>query len=132
MAIRIQLHRAGARTIAEFRSDGIVLNTGADLLELLMMARAQDTSNLAVHEANIASGFFDLKTGVAGDALQKLVNYRGRLAIVGDITRYLERTESLRALVRECNRGRDVRFVATMEELLDAPITEPGTDAAGS
>ena len=132
MAIRIQLHRAGARTIAEFRSDGIVLNAGADLLELLMMARAQDTSNLAVHEANIAPGFFDLKTGVAGDALQKLVNYRGRLAIVGDITRYLERTESLRALVRECNRGRDVRFVATMEELLDAPITEPGTDAAGS
>jgi len=134
MAIRIQLHRTGARTIAEFQSDGIVLNSGNDMLQLLVMARAQETSNIAVHEANVSPEFFNLKTGVAGDVLQKMVNYRGRLAIIGDITRHLERSESLRALVRESNRGRDVRFVATIAELLDTAHTgrQTGTNASSA
>ena len=120
MAIRIQIHRTDARTIAEFQSDGLILKSGGDMLELLMLARAQDTSNVAVHEANITSKFFDLKTGVAGEVLQKLVNYRGRLAIIGDISRYLDGDQNLQALVRESNRGRDVRFVPTLEALFDA------------
>jgi len=118
MAIRTQLHQTASRKIVEFLSDGIILKSGGDMLELLIKARANDVSNVALHEANICPEFFDLKTGIAGDVLQKLVNYRGRLAIVGDISRYLERSESLRALVRECNRGRDVTFVADLKTLL--------------
>ena len=120
MAIRIQIHRTDARTIAEFQSDGLILKSGGDMLELLMLARAQDTSNVAVHEENIAPRFFDPKTGVAAEVLQKLVNYRGRLAIIGDISRYLDGDQNLQALVRESNRGRDVRFVPTLEALFDS------------
>ena len=120
MAIRTHLHQTASRKIVEFLSDGILLKSGTDMLELLIMARAKDVSNVALNEANVCPEFFDLKTGIAGEVLQKLANYRGRLAIVGDISRYLERSESLRALVRECNRKRDVCFVPTLEALLKA------------
>jgi len=37
---------------------------------------------LVVTEADLCPEFFDLRTGLAGEALQKFVNYRARLAIV--------------------------------------------------
>jgi hypothetical protein len=84
-----------------------------------MQASGMGASSVALHEANIDPAFFQLRTGVAGEILQKLVNYRFKLAIVGDISRYTENSESLRALVRECNRGKDVAFVRSLDELLE-------------
>jgi hypothetical protein len=43
-----------------------------------------------------------------------------KLAILGDISRYTDRSESLRALVRESNRGRDVAFLPTLDALIAA------------
>jgi hypothetical protein len=51
--------------------------------------------------------------------LQKFQNYRCRFAIIGDISAYTSKSESLRALVRESNRGKDVWFVPTIDTLLD-------------
>jgi hypothetical protein len=112
------IHRAGDRTIAEFTGDGILLKSAADGRDMLFAAAAKGAEWVAIHEANIAPEFFDLRSGLAGEVLQKFVNYRGRLAIVGDISRYLEKSASLRALVHESNRGRDVAFVPSIDALL--------------
>lgn len=72
---------------------------------------------MAVPVARPDERFFTLSTGVAGEILQKLVQYRVRLAVVGDIAAHLERSEALRALVRETNRGRDAWLVADRAEL---------------
>lgn len=72
---------------------------------------------MAVPVARLDERFFTLSTGVAGEIQQKLVRYRVRLAVVGDIAARLERSEALRALVRESNRGRDAWFVADRAEL---------------
>lgn len=61
--------------------------------------------------------FFDLTSGLAGDILQKFVNYRLRLAIIGDIGDHLAASAALRALVHESNRGRHVWFVPDLDAL---------------
>ena len=50
--------------------------------------------------------------------LQKLVNYGVRLGVVGEIDHWLARSEALRALVRESNRGTSVWFVSNEADLL--------------
>ena len=65
------------------------------------------------------SASFDLRSGVAGEIAQKFVNYRLKLAIVGDLIDHLARSEALRAFVRESNRGRQLWFVETPAELAE-------------
>jgi Domain of unknown function (DUF4180) len=62
-------------------------------------------------------GFFDLRTRIAGEILSKLVQYRLRVAVVGDISRHLAESSALRAFVYESNRGDQILFVASAEEL---------------
>jgi hypothetical protein len=45
------------------------------------------------------------------------VQYRQRLAIVGDISGFLAESSALRAFVTESNRGKDVWFLASRAEL---------------
>jgi hypothetical protein len=63
--------------------------------------------------------FFRLSTRIAGELIQKIVQYRLRLVIVGDISQHLAESTALRAFVLEANRGKDVWFLATREELDD-------------
>ena len=112
----IVLHIGGPVSVAEVRGDGVLIATAGDLLTLIFDARRQKADRIALHAANIDPAFFDLRSGLAGDMLQKLVNYKQQLAIVGDISPYTERSEALKALVRESNRGKDVHFVARIED----------------
>jgi len=61
--------------------------------------------------------FFVLRTGVAGVFVQKLVQYRLRLAVVGDISARVAASDAVRDWVREVNRGRDILFVPDMAAL---------------
>jgi hypothetical protein len=61
--------------------------------------------------------FFALRTGLAAEIMQKFVNYRLRLAIVGDISAHVAASTALRDLMTESNRGRHVWFVADLDEL---------------
>jgi hypothetical protein len=113
----IRIHKAGDRAVAEIISDGVLLKSAADGRDLLFAAAAKGADWVAIHEANIAPEFFDLRSGLAGEVLQKFANYRAHLAIIGDIARYTDKSEPLAALVRESNRGRDVRFVPDIAAL---------------
>jgi hypothetical protein len=58
--------------------------------------------------------FFELRTGVAGELVQKLVNYGIRMAaVVPDLE---SRPERFREFALEANRGRVFRFFATRPE----------------
>jgi len=72
--------------------------------------------------------FFVLRTGVAGAFVQKLVQYRLRLVVIGDIAAEVSASDALRDWVREVNRGRDILFApdtAALEARLNAE--EPGS-----
>ena len=69
----------------------------------------------------VAEDFFILRTRLAGDILQKFINYKMKIAIYGDYSNYTSKT--LRDFIYESNAGRDVFFVATREEALDRLFT---------
>jgi hypothetical protein len=100
--------------ITHVAADGPLLRTGADALELIF---ADDADLLVVPAERLDPAFFDLSSGVAGEFAQKFVNYRKRLAIVGDISAAVDGSGALRDFVRESNRGRQLWFVADDAEL---------------
>ncbi len=95
-----------------------VITDAQSALDLLMAAKYDiGTKNLVVDKALIAEEFFILSTGLAGEVLQKYINYGGRIAIYGDYSRYT--SKPLRDFMYESNRGKDVFFVATRQEAID-------------
>ena len=93
-------------------------------LELAMSVRYETgASRIALDKRAVCEDFFILSTGLAGEILQKFINYRFKLAIYGDYSRYT--SKPLRDFIRESNEGRDFFFVAAREEavrrLADAP-----------
>lgn len=103
--------------VFEVEADGPPISSGADVLGLIYDERAEGADWIAVPAARFEPSFFDLRSGLAADVAQKVVNYRARLAITGDISAHLERSKALRDFVREANRGTSLRFVADAAEL---------------
>ena len=97
-------------------ADGPLLDGEQAALDLVgdALGRAE---LLVVPVARVAPAFFALASGVAGAVVQKFVNYRLRLAIVGDVDEYVAGSTALRDFVRECNRGTQTWFVADETEL---------------
>jgi len=62
--------------------------------------------------------FFDLKTGLAGEILQKFSTYRFKIAIVGDFSIY--KSKNLLDFIYESNKGGHVFFLETEKAALDA------------
>lgn len=97
--------------IAEIVSDEILIANGADVLGLLY---GREEDNLILLRKNITPGFFNLATGIAGDVVQKLVNYRCRIAVVGDFSDII--SKSFRDFVYESNQRGNIFFLASVEE----------------
>lgn len=102
--------------IGEITSDKIILKTTEDGLTLLGDLYYQGYDKIILHEKNITPKFFDLKTGIAGEILQKFAQYRIPLAIVGDFSKYT--SNSLRDFIFESNKGKFISFVYTREEAI--------------
>ncbi|TDC25438.1 DUF4180 domain-containing protein [Micromonospora sp. 15K316] len=101
--------------------DGPVLATTEAVLDLIGAAAFGGAEMVAVPVARLDPHFFSLGTGFAGEIMQKFVNYRLRLAVVGDISAHLAGSGALRALVAESNRHDHVWFVPDLA-VLDARL----------
>lgn len=64
-----------------------------------------------------ADDFFRLKTGLAGQVIQKFLTYRLGLVIVGGTSSRLQESSSLRDFVYECNSSSQVWFIGHLDEL---------------
>ncbi|GHJ53939.1 DUF4180 domain-containing protein [Micromonospora chersina] len=80
---------------------------------------------VAVPAARLDPSFFSLGTRFAGEIMQKFVNYRLRLVVVGDISAHLAESGALRALVAESNRHDHIWFVPDLAAL-DARLAATG------
>ena len=103
--------------IVEVLSDELMIRDTSDALDVLGSVYYNGYDKMIVHQKNLAPEFFDLKTGIAGDILQKFSNYRVRLVIVGDFGSIEKK--SLRDFIYESNQGRQINFVATLDEALE-------------
>jgi len=103
------------KEVAEIIADEIIINNLEDALDLIGNVYYQGFDTLILHEKNITPEFFDLKTKLAGDILQKFTQYHLALVIVGDFDKY--QSKSLADFIYESNQGRQVNFVKTLENL---------------
>lgn len=118
--MKIEIHQNNDQQIAEVVSETTVIATTEDGLDLLGNLYFQGFDKVILHEKNITPDFFDLKTGIAGEILQKFSNYRVRLAIVGDFSAYPG--QSIRDFIFESNRRGDISFVGTRAEAVEGLI----------
>ena len=99
-------------------SDTTVITNSQTALDLLMSAKYDvGTKNIIIPKNLISEDFFILSTGLAGEILQKFVNYGGRIAIYGDYSHYT--SKPLKDFIYESNKGKDVFFVATQDDAID-------------
>src|SRR5580704_16797272 len=87
--------------IMECAAEGAQLRTDRDATDLLSQAWAQRADLIVTPTGRLGEDFFRLSTRVAGEILQKFVNYRMRVAIAGDISRQIEESSALRGFVME-------------------------------
>lgn len=81
-----------------------------EMLDLMATCWYDGYTGIIIQQESLPVGFFDLKSGVAGEILQKFSNYRMRIVIEGDFSQV--KSKSLAAFITECNRGGDVCFSA--------------------
>jgi len=103
--------------IAELTDKNLVINDPQDFLDMIANLVMNDCSRMIIYETNLGKEFFDLKIKLAGEILQKCSNYRFKLAITGDFSRYP--SKSLRDFIRESNRGNQVFFVKDLQEAME-------------
>ena len=103
---------------AVVNSNEIVITDAQSALDVLMSAKYDiGTKNIVVDKKLITEDFFILSKGLAGEILQKYVNYGGRIAIYGDYSHYT--SKPLKDFIYESNKGKDVIFVATRDEAVE-------------
>lgn len=112
--MEIKAHEADGISIAEVISDELILTAPDNALDLIGNISYSGFDGVILHAKNITPEFFDLKTKLAGEILQKFTTYRLRLCIIGDFTNV--ESKSLRDFIYESNKGRQVNFVSTTEE----------------
>lgn len=108
-----RIFKANDVVMVEVLSDAVEIETVQDALDLMANVDYEGARNVIVYDTIFAPEFFDLKTRIAGDILQKVVMYNMKLAIVGDFDKY--DSKSLRAFILECNRGNSIFFVADLD-----------------
>ena len=109
-------HQISGLKIAEVNSNILVINNNQDGLELLVNLYYQDFDRIILHEKNITPEFFDLKSGMAGEILQKFSTYRVSLSIVGDFSKY--QSNSLHDFIYESNKGKLISFVSYLSDAI--------------
>ncbi|KRE12317.1 alpha/beta hydrolase [Bosea sp. Root483D1] len=109
-----ELHGTNVLICAE---DGPLLASERDANDFLGAAWGVEATMVAIPVARIDPAFFQLATRLAGDVAQKFVNYRVRLAIVGDIAAHCAQSKALRDFVYESNRGQALWFVEDIAAL---------------
>ena len=109
-------HEVNGKIVAELTDNGFIINKVQDAIYLLCELGSQGCCSMILHENNLSKDFFDLKTRLAGEILQKFSNYHFKLAIIGDFSKYT--SKSLNDFIRESNRGSLICFADDLQSAL--------------
>lgn len=116
----MNIHKLNKFTIAEVTVSERVINTVDDALDLLGNLYYQGFDGIIINEYNLTPDFFELKSGLAGEILQKFSNYRIKLLVIGDFTKY--KSKSLSDFIFESNQGMQVGFHDSIENALRSQL----------
>lgn len=113
--------------------EGCIASEG-DTDSLLSAAWEHCAQLVAIDASCLDDSFFRLSSGLAGRLVQRFVNYRMPLAILGQLGPYLDASRALGDYVRESNCGNAVWFLehlADLESRLGSRALSPRQPAQG-
>ena len=104
--------------VAVVSSDGLLITDVQSALDLIMTVKYETgCTNIAINKESIVDDFFVLSTCLAGEILQKYINYGVRFAIYGDFSKYT--SKPLKDFMYESNKGKDIYFQPTVSDAID-------------
>ena len=104
--------------IAHIMYDEPIITDAQSAIDLMMTANYEaGTKNIAISKDLIVNKFFILSSGLTGEILQKFINYKFRIVIYGDYSKYT--SKPLKDFIYECNSGRDVFFTENLQTALE-------------
>ena len=116
--MKIAKVEANGGHFAVVSSNEIVIKDVQSALDLMATVRYEaGCDRIVINKSLLDESFFDLKTRLAGEILQKFINYRVKVAIVGDFSGYT--SQSLRDFIYECNGGNDIFFLPTEQQAIE-------------
>lgn len=103
--------------IAIIYSNEIIIKNVETAIDFIMNISYETNCNkIVLNKEAILDDFFILSKGLAGEILQKFINYQIKFAIYGDYSKYT--SKPLKDFIYESNKGKDIFFVATEKEAI--------------
>ena len=104
--------------IFDVPAEGKLLSAEQDALDLIGETYGTGAEIVAIPLERLAPEFWVLSNQKAGHFIQKFVTYGLHVAIIGDVSVYVDKSGALRDFVYESNRrGRELRFLPSREGL---------------
>lgn len=104
--------------IAIAKSAEVTIKDVTSAVDFVMDIKSRtNCRKIALNKEAVVEDFFILSSGLAGEILQKFVNYGIKFAIYGDYSKYT--SKPLRDFIYESNKGKDVFFVKDVDEAVE-------------
>lgn len=115
--INIEHLKEKGMDIAVISSDEKLIVDVQSALDLAMTVKYETgAAKIVINKSAVCDEFFILSSGMAGEILQKFINYHVRMAIYGDYSQYT--SKPLKDFIYESNNGNDFFFVSTKDEAI--------------
>jgi hypothetical protein len=92
----------------EVKSSSVKINSEQDALDLISLCFEHGINIMVINDTVLSDDFFNLKTGIAGAIIQKLVNYSIKTGIV--ILNERDVNERFKEFALEANKGNNFRI----------------------
>ena len=104
--------------IAVVSSSEVLITDVQSALDFMATVRYDtECDRMILNKSAICEDFFHLSTKLAGEILQKFINYNVKMAIVGDFSVYA--SNSLKAFIYESNKGKDIFFLPDEKQAIE-------------
>ena len=104
--------------VAVVSADDTIITDVDSALDLIMTVKYETgAERIAIDKNVVTEDFFILSTRLAGEILQKFINYHIKFAVFGDFSKYT--SKPLKDFIYESNCGKDICFTATKQEAVE-------------
>ncbi|MDY4560124.1 DUF4180 domain-containing protein [Peptostreptococcus anaerobius] len=103
--------------VVRIEDESVMISDEQSFLDVFMTVYYETGENrFIIGKDNLTEDFFNLSNKIAGSILQKVINYKMKLAIIGDFSKY--ESNALKNFMYECNEGNDIFFVDSEDSAL--------------
>ncbi|MDE6875885.1 MAG: DUF4180 domain-containing protein [Lachnospiraceae bacterium] len=107
--MKTEVLRKNNKKVAVVSSDDLLITDVQSALDLVMTIKYETgCTDIAINKEAVTEEFFVLSTRLAGEILQKFINYGVRFAVYGDFSGYT--SKPLKDFMYESNNGKDIYF----------------------